>query len=590
MSGHILDQAVSRLRDGDADGCAALCRRALASTKSGDPEHSEALSLLGLAILPEQSAMALDYLQRAVACDPREPQFRLNLARGWLAVERPNKAEAELRKCIELSRGHPGPLILLARLLMGDGRNSEAVAVLREALAAAPAHRMASRLLAQALFNTGDLFAADEALKRAVGEVPQNREDALLVARLARQLHDFDRARKALDPILAKDPTDPEAVVLANRLSEWRGEPARDEALVAPALDAHPGNSKLISLKVEIGQASDSELDGFRMAAEDQSRPAASRARILYALAQHHDRLGQSDLAWNSAMSANALMRIERAPACPEELRSRRAKMLHRARALWQEISVEKSHSGKKLLYLCGAPRTGGSLIQSVLAAAPDVRSVAERAALLPHLLAMVHAEGQARADPDLIQSLRVADLKGLDRLDSNASIFIDKTPENMQVAGLVSAVHPDARFLSVFRDPSETLISILIRNFPPSFDYSYDPDTICDYLLFHAEASAAWIEDGLDLSLLAFQDFVADPVGQGRRLAAWAGVPWSPNYLDPSERIQPVPTFSARQVRSPIAARSTSRAEQYRKHLAPFERKLDEIEKLQNRLLVRRG
>lgn len=589
MSGYFLDQAVSRLRNGDSDGCAALCRKALASAKEGEPEYSEALSLLGLALLPKQPAIALDHLQRAVVCDPREPQFRLNLARCWLALERPNEAEAELRKCIELSRGHPEPLILLARLLIGKGRSAEAVALLRQALAAAPAHKIGWRLLSEALFKTGDFFASDEALKRAVGDFPQNRDDALLVARLARQLQDFDRARKALDPILAKDPTDPEAVVLANRLSEWRGDDARDEALVAPALDAHPGNSKLISLKLEIGQASDCELDGFRSAAVDPSRPAASRARILYALAQHHDRLGESDLAWNSAMDANALMRIERAPACPEELRSRRSKMLHRARALSQETSVERTHSRKRLLYLCGAPRTGGSLIQSVLAAAPDVKSVGERAALLPHLLAMVDPEGQARPDPDLLNSLRAADLKGLDRLDSKAGIFIDKTPENMQVAGLISAIHPDARFLSVFRDPSETLISILIRNFPPTFDYSYDPDTICDYLLFHAEACAAWIADGLDLSVMAFPDFVADPAGQGRRLAAWAGVPWSPDYLDPSERMQPVPTFSARQVRAPIAARPMSRAQQYREHLAPFERKLEQIESLQNRLPVRR-
>lgn len=584
VAGKMLDDALSLLRRDDYQGCARLCRRVIDEADRASPLLPEALSLLGLALLPDQPDLAKEYLAKAVDYDPSEPQFRLNLARGWMRLQVPTEAEKEFRSAVNHSGRHFVTLMVWARFLVDMNRPVEAEAVLREVLASRPGHKTALRMLAQALFDSGEGFAAREALERAVGESPRDSNDALLLARIARQLHDFAGARRILDSILATEPPHPEAVALANLLSVWSGDGGQEEELLDRALKAHPTHSELVALKLQSGNVSEAELNAFRALARNESEANRSRARILFALAQYHDAVGEFDRAWEFAVEANALVRADRAPDPPDALRARREKFLGRARALAWAIPPIETDRGHKLIYLCGAPRTGGSLVQSVLSAAAGAKSVGERAALLPPLFRMI--EEGLPPEPEAVAALQAADLNGLARLDVRATMFIDKAPHNILAAGLIAAVHSQARFLATFREPADTMISILMRGFPPAFEYSYGPDTICDYLLFQAEAVSSWIEDGIDLRLLDHDEFVRDPLTLGPHLASWAGVDWSPEFLDPAKRIQPVATFSARQVRKPIGPSATARRKTYREQLRPFESKLEKVREAQAQLL----
>ncbi|MGF1550010.1 MAG: sulfotransferase [Sphingomonadaceae bacterium] len=586
MTVSLLDEAEDRLRRGDASGCAQLCRQAIAATRQGDPEHGEAHSLLGLALIGAEMDTALEHLRRAAAFEPEEPQFRMNLAEGLIAAGRAGEAEAELRRAAALSRGHPAPLLRLSRLLIADGRAAESETLLRRILAADPDNGRARRLLAEALFDKGDAYGADEALRRAVGERPERREDALMVAKLAQRLQEYDRALDVVEPLLEVDPPDREAVLIAARLGIWRGDPGCTDALVDRALEAYPGDAELIELRLDRGDAGEDELERFY----ESARAAApeAEARILYALAQHNDRMRDADRAWAAAQKANSLVKALRKPPPAGEMERKRQVLFQKARLLGRGSDRGAKGKGPGLLYLCGAPRSGGSLVQSVLAAAPGAASVGERAALLPSLHAML--AGKAKGGSARLAALGDADLKGLARLAPDAAHYIDKTPENMMFLGPISAVHPGARFLCLLRDPAECVVSIFIRGFNPVFDYSYAAATIADYLIFNAEAAAAWIEDGYALRLAALEDFLAAAEKEAAAIADWAGIDWSSDCLDPGRRTQPVPTFSARQVRGPIAPGAGWRREAYAEYLMPLEGKLARIGDLQARLMDRRA
>jgi hypothetical protein len=226
--------------------------------------------------------------------------------------------------------------------------------------------------------------------------------------------------------------------------------------------------------------------------------------------------------------------------------------------------------------------------LQSILAANPGVASAGERGALLQHLL---FREEEIAAMPSgqrgaFLRDLAQADRRGLERLVGTPSWMVDKSPLHLVIAGNIARVHPAARFAAVLRDPADIAVSIWLRRFPPVYDYANDFSAILDHLDFALDALAAWQGEGLAIRLFDFAEFLTDPAARSAQLFDWLGVPWSESYLDPANRTNPVPTYSAAQVRQPVGLGGSSGASPYQQQLEPFAGRLDVLRGKQSRLL----
>ena len=118
MSGGTLDKAVAHLQRGELGDA----QRLIQSVIDAAPENAEALSLLGLALPPKESDLALKHLQRAIELEPSEPQFKLNLAGVLLKREDVLGAEMLCREAVTQSRGAPSALLALANCFDAKGQ------------------------------------------------------------------------------------------------------------------------------------------------------------------------------------------------------------------------------------------------------------------------------------------------------------------------------------------------------------------------------------------------------------------------------------------------------------------------------------
>nr|WP_247714147.1 sulfotransferase [Qipengyuania xiamenensis] len=302
------------------------------------------------------------------------------------------------------------------------------------------------------------------------------------------------------------------------------------------------------------------------------------------ALAQHNDRKGDAEQAWNYAVTGNRLS--------PSGARRDWRRLLDAQLSIYRDTAaVEQAQERPRHFYLCGAPRSGQSLVQSILAASPAVTSVGERGALLPHLLdpsqklaAMPRAERER-----FFSQLSEADRRGFARLAASSCWIVDKNPVQLVVAGALARIHPGAVFAVNFRDPADVAVSIFLRGFSPFYDYATDLGAIIDHLELIADAVAAWRDEGLEIRALSHEALVADPAGQSQGLFDWLGLEWNQDYLDPTSRKTPVPTFSAAQVREPIRPGVSHGSAPYAAHLEPHARQLDRIREKQAALLSQR-
>jgi hypothetical protein len=470
--------------------------------------------------------------------------------------------------------------------LLRQGRAADACSLLETAVANGAGDPALIRLLVQSLAQAGDLYAA---LDRQATLLPQDiaradaqgREDTLAAAQLAQVAGDHSHAAALARALAERDPGDAQAAQLLSTLVLWSDGPEAARAVLGgvAAADAPP---HMVAQMLAFDDDPDAPLAARAAAlARDDSVAPQERADLLLALAQHHDRAGRFDDAWDAATRGNALA----SPRSSQDWRAVLAAHLRIAR----ETEPAPAAGGPRHLYLIGTPRSGQSLLQSIFAAAPGVASLGERGALLQHLLFRTGEVSRMApaARAALFAQLAEADRRGIARLARDAHVVVDKSPLHLAIAGSIARVHPEAAFAAVVRDPADAAMSIWLRSFPPVYDYATDMSAIVDQLDFALDALAAWRGAGLRVDLVDHAQLVASPGSVGRTLFEAMGLDWDDRYLAPENRTQPVATFSAAQVRRPIASASSRSAQAYAERLSPWAERLDEIRRKTSRLLA---
>lgn len=543
--------------------------------------------MLGLSLVAlGQAKEALPHLRAAVAAEPGEAMFRYNLGRGLTAAGDNAGAVAEHAEAARLAPGIAALQVALAQAQLAIGRAAEARSILEKFGSKQDSSPAVTRLLVQARAGTGDTHAALDAarslLKGDLAKVDlQGRADAMTAASLAHAAMHYDEAVEILAGLTRRDPADADAATVLAQLLLWTEGPeaARDRLLTARRAGAL--SPRLLVELLNHGAPVQAEVEAM---AARSDLAASERADLLLALAQAADQGGDAARAWELAAQGKALV----PPATRRDWRT----ILDRQLAIYRGSKpVDGDDAPPRHLYLLGTPRSGQSLLQSILAADPAVASAGERGALLQHLL-FRDAEIAAMAATErhsLFRDLAAADRRGINRLVGTPGWVVDKSPLHLVVAGNIARVHPCARFAAVLRDPADVAISIWLRGFPQIYEYARDFGAILAHLDLSLDAIATWRAEGLDIRLLDFASFLADPAGSSADLFDWLGLDWRESYLDPANRTEPVPTYSAAQVRQAVGVGSSKGAAPYATQLGPYAETLDRLRAKQGSLFSHR-
>ena len=403
-------------------------------------------------------------------------------------------------------------------------------------------------------WSRGDLYGADDALQALVrslgGPTPQT---DLMTLQVALDLLEFDRAEAALTRLRPAGEADPQIAMAGTRLLTWQGQHAKALALLDTAQKAHPDHSGLLALRVTHDRDLTTQTVEHALNLADRLPDSApEKTGLFFPLARHFDRQEDYERSWQLATEANRLagQRANHA-LTPDQLKSLFVTRTKAALDLAKSLNVAPAHD-QRHVYMIGAPRTGSSLLQSILSAHKDVDSSAERGALLPYLHQLTDNPDQP-PPADHLQRLQAADLSGLERAGRTAPTLIDKTTHNAFVAPLIAAIHPGSTFINVIRRPQDVALSMLLHEFPPAFPESTSLEGITAMLEARAEIMTLYAEAGFEVVTIDFDAFCAAPEANGTVLANLAGIAFNPDTLSPENRNAAVPTFSAGQVRQPI-------------------------------------
>jgi tetratricopeptide (TPR) repeat protein len=491
-------------------------------------------------------------LERAVQIAPDSAPIQLNWGNTLFQAGRVDEAEAVLKAAATAFADDPHPQLSLFTLYRDIGREDEAYAAVREAANRAPDNAAIQSDFGQEAARRNDYAIAEPAFETAL----------------------------TLDPALG-----PAFVGLASVYERMNREAALD-----PLHDRAKG--------ADVDAESVAYIEALRHKRNndiDAAFAALERAGdVVVAGRKHHlrgtmlDRLGRHDEAFDAFTAMNAHWIAD-----PSEPLARAAQYRDMATQAMAMLTPEWVGSWSPdtqasplpaPIFLLGFPRSGTTLLDTMLMADPSVRVLEEEAyigqiedslggisalaSLSPQQLA------QARADYFAKAEALVGPLEGVQ--------IVDKHPMHLNKVAVIRRLFPDAKFVLALRHPCDVVLSCFLTNFRinnamANFLTLEDAAALYDLSFTHWERAKTLFD--LPVGTVMYERLVADKDRELRPLFDWLGLAWPGEAFDHRGAARArgtVATASYAQVTEPIYTRASGRWTRYRTQLAPVMPVLD--------------
>ena len=311
----------------------------------------------------------------------------------------------------------------------------------------------------------------------------------------------------------------------------------------------------------------------------DSADDDEAAACLHFALGHLHDARGDHDRAFRHFQAGNRLTR----PAVafdPARFEAQVSRIIEAFPATLLSGPARAGSDSAAPVLVAGAPRSGTTLVEQILASHPLVDALGE-VTFARDLLARLESrtglpfpEGVQRLDADAATDLAGVYLSAAQAAGATAARFTDKNVTGLLHLGLMALLFPRARFVLCSRDPLDNGLSLFMQKFAPgALPFAYDLAHIGAWLSGARRLLEHWraVLPGR-VHVVAYERLVGDQAGATGALLGHLGLPWEDACLDFHTVRRPVHTASAWQVRQPLYAGSVGRAAAYREHLAPLE------------------
>ncbi len=552
---------------------------------------------------------AIAALERAARLESRLPGLWRALGDAHYLAGHAAAADAAYERHVEAAKHDP--LMLKAVNALENGRADITETAARERLKFHPTDVVAMRLLADVCSHTERGYEAEQLLADCVARAPGFAAARFEYAVLLGQHNKAAEVIPHIDKLLESDPHNANYLnvkaIALGRVGEYAEAIACFEHILQfhprePSVHLYRGHilrvtgrredaiaayRKCIAIEPLHGEAywaladmknykfEPGEFETMEHALNHPSLSKDARTNIHFAMGRARDEHGEYEAAFQSYVAGNALMH-ERAVYDPDNTTG----VVRRSIALYTpDFFASRTGLGSDAvgpIFVIGMPRAGSTLVEQILATHSEVEGTMELADIKVLAGTVVKSLGDA-GYPDAMVPLDADTLRDLGEQymartqgyrKSGKRYFIDKMPNNFLHVGLIHLVLPNAKIIDVRRHPMACGFSNFSQLYAAGQEFSYSLTDMGRIYRDYVELMAHYdrVLPGR-VHRIVYENLIADPEPEIRRLLDYCGLPFEEACLRPHENTRAVLTSSSEQVRRPISGES---AEHWR-HYEPW-------------------
>lgn len=486
-------------------------------------------------------------LEKAAQLAPDSGPIRLNLGNTLYQVGRIEDAERVLKQAAADFANDPNPLMSLFTLFRELGREDEAYAAVREAASRAPDNASIQSDFGQEAARRNDYAVAEPAFEAALSIDPALGPAFVGLASVYERMNREAEFDPLFDRAISAN-VDAESVAYIEALRHKR---ANDIEAAFAALE-RSGDVVVVGRKHHL------------------------RGTMLDRLDRHNEAF-EAFTAMNQHWMADPSQPVERAKMYRDMVKSATETLSAEWIDSWRADASAPPMPTP--IFVLGFPRSGTTLLDTMLMADPKVRVLEEEAFIgqiedhlggisaLPTLTSEQLAD--ARADYFAKVEAQVGPLTGLQ--------IVDKHPMHLNKVPIIRRLFPDAKFVLALRHPCDVLLSCYLTNFRinnamANFLQLDDAAELYDLSFAHWEKARQLFN--LPVGEVVYERLVEDKDRELRPLFDWLGLQWPGDTFDHRDAARArgtVATASYAQVTEPIYTRAAGRWTRYRPQLAPI-------------------
>ena len=294
-----------------------------------------------------------------------------------------------------------------------------------------------------------------------------------------------------------------------------------------------------------------------------------ARSLLLFAIYNGQERRGEHERAWTNLKAANEL--IWEQVAFP----------LNRLKTVRDSVLLEIENNPVRepmidnpvrLGFICGLPRSGTTLVESVLMEHPEVETLGE-SVIVSDVFKRFYPDDRVLDDSGhydrgtLQQFARQLDKRLFANVVSAPALLLEKTPNNFYAINQLLQVFSNIRFVVTVKSPREACFSLFRQNFEKKHLIAYSYDLAATVLQYRVQEQIvnrlAALYPG-QVRWLHYEELVQEGDRIWPELFDFLGLEWDPAFLGFQGSGRTVRTISASQVREGINDKYLSRTERY--------------------------
>ncbi len=549
-----------------------------------NPRHPDALHLLGIVASQKgDKRESLRLIKKAIKFAPKVALFYRNAGLILMDLGKTADAITHFRRAISIDNKDADVHNDLGTALSTIGKIEDAIEAYKASIKLNPGNPLALNNLGNDLFQLGEYDQAKDAYLKAIDIEPRYPDAHFNLANTYVACSQFEEAIDSFKTTIRIKPDYVEAYFnLGNALSntgqyeeainhhkkavqlkpdyaeafsnlceiyEKQHMLAELKSTIGRAREALPGDEPWLLYRTAQLASREKRLDDARNILESINLDSAQpRLKISCSelLAKTYDKLGLFSLAFDQFEITNQLT-TEFFESPQASARNYMDKVLQLSES-WSSAtrvkwpSIQKLDRQASLAFLVGFPRSGTTLLDTILRSHPDVSVVEEMPmvkAMKDHLVDPATPELLTGLSNDQVSELRQVyfnELHSCAELDGSHKLIIDKFQLNLMNVGLIHRIFPDARFILALRHPCDCVLSCFMQYFKVN-------EAMANFLNLQQSARLydavmnLWVHynNALDLEVesLKYEDLVQDLQGTVEPILNFLDLEWDKNLLE---------------------------------------------------------
>ena len=249
------------------------------------------------------------------------------------------------------------------------------------------------------------------------------------------------------------------------------------------------------------------------------------------------------------------------------------------------EKIVEKKKSKKNIIFICGMPRSGTTLVEQIIASHSKVAGAGELQ-YLDKSINEIFLEDVKFNEQKILEELssekntildRYFELLNLHNFDSD--IITDKAPQNFIWIGFIKFFFPNSKIIHCSRNPKDNCLSLFKNQFTSNtMSWTYDQTLIAKYYNLYLKIMNFWKSKFNDFIFDAnYENIVTSPEPEVKKILSFCDLNWEPECLNfYQNKKTPVQTVSVSQASKPIYKSSVNSSHGFSQYLTEMFKILD--------------